>query len=169
MGSIGLFYGSTTGTTEGIAEKIASALGSKGFAVDLKAVSSASADDLGSYDKIIFGTSTWGMGDLQEDWESFIDDVKDADFSGKTVALFGTGDQESYPDTFIDGVGTIYEAVKAGGAKVVGSWSTDGYDHEGSTALEGDNFVGLAIDEDTQSDMTDDRVSQWVDALASQF
>jgi flavodoxin I len=169
MGSIGLFYGSTTGVTEEVAEKISTELQKKGFTADVKSVGSASVDDFLTYDKLILGTSTWGMGDLQDDWESLAEDLKASDLSGKTVAIFGTGDQDSYPDTFVDGVGILYEAAKSAGAKLIGRWSKEGYEYSDSTAEINGELVGLAIDEDNQPDMTDARVEKWVDLLISEL
>ena len=69
MGKTAIFYGSTEGNTEGVAYKLKDLLGD----VDLFNVDSASSDDLDNYDSIIFGASTWEIGELQEDWETFID------------------------------------------------------------------------------------------------
>ena len=90
MGKTAIFYGSTEGNTETVAYKLKDLLGD----VDVFNVDSASADDLGNYDNIIFGASTWEIGELQEDWETFIDVLDDADFSGKTIAYFGLGDAD---------------------------------------------------------------------------
>lgn len=102
MAKIGIYYGSTTGNTQDLADRIAKALGVA--SADVHDVSSAAAD-FNPYDVVLLGSSTMGMGDLQDDWETFIDDVKDADLNGKKVALFGCGDSSSYSDTFGDALG----------------------------------------------------------------
>ena len=110
-----IIYGSTSGNTATAAETLKAKLGD----ADVKEVSTASADDLANYDNIFLGTSTWGDGELQDDWYGFIPTVKAANLTGKTVALFGVGDQMSYSDTYVNGIGEIYEAVKnkpAGGS-----------------------------------------------------
>jgi flavodoxin I len=163
MEKIGLFFGSNGGVTEDSAKAIKSALEAKGATVELKNVSTATKDDLGQYKNIVFGTSTWGMGDLQDDWEDFVEVVASADFSGKTVAIFGTGDQYGYPDTFVDGIGMIYEAISE--ATIIGKWSVDGYEFDDSKGLVDGEFVGLVLDEDNQSDMSDERISKWVEGL----
>ena len=38
--------------------------------------------------------------------------MDDLDLSGKKVAVFGLGDQEAYPDTFVDGLGILANKVK---------------------------------------------------------
>lgn len=149
-----VIYGSTTGNAEEIAQKIAEALGSE--CVNIK---DASAADFEA-DKLVLGSSTWGDGDLQDDWESF--DLDGIDFSGKTVALFSVGDSSGYPDTFCQAMAIIYDKVVAKGGKVVGSVSTDGYSFDSSEAVKDGKFVGLALDNDNESDKTDDRINAWI-------
>lgn len=160
MAKIGIFYGSSTGNTESAAGKIKAALGAD--ADEPKSIADVSADDLSGYDVLVLGTSTWGAGDLQDDWEDAIDNLDDVDMSGKKVALFGLGDAEEYPDTFVDGIGTIAEKVKAQGGTLIGKVATSGYSYDESTAVEGDSFVGLPLDEDNESEKTDGRIADWV-------
>ena len=56
--------------------------------------------------------------------------VTSVDFSGKKVAIFGLGDQEGYPDTFVDAIGVLANIVREGGDAVVGQVSTDGYEFD---------------------------------------
>lgn len=162
MSKIAIFYGSSTGNTETVANQLAGILGA-----DIFDVSESPADKLGEYDNLIFGTSTWGIGDLQDDWEGFIDDVENADLSGKTVALFGLGDSGSYPDSFVDGMAKIYNIVKEKGCKIVGAVATDSYEHEASESIVDGKFVGLPIDEENQGDLTEERVSKWATQIKS--
>ena len=165
MSKIGLFYGSDGGNTKDVAERIAEALGD----VDLHDVGDVSKDELNNYTNIILGTSTWGEGDLQSDWEDFIDELDDIDFSGKTVALFGLGDQEGYADTFCNAMRTIYDKVTNKGAKVIGSTSVDGYEYEESNSIIDSKFIGLVIDEDNQDDLSDERIANWVNSIKPEF
>jgi len=156
--STAIFYGSSTGNTQRAAEAIAKALGIK----DVFDISKDGIEKIGEYDKIILGTSTWGDGDLQDNWDSEWSRFEQLDFSGKTVALFGLGDQESYSDHYLDAMGTIYQAVIKNGANVVGEWSSEGYVHDESAAeVESGFFVGLALDEDNESDLTASRIDSW--------
>ena len=52
--------------------------------------------------------------------------------------------------------------MTAAGAEVVGFWPNSGYEFADSAALDGDEFVGLALDQDNQSDLTAERISKWV-------
>ena len=165
MKTVGIFYGSSNGTTEEIAEKIKKQLSD----ADVIDIANASSEQISKYDNIIFGTSTWGDGDLQDEWEDKIDILKDVDFSGKKVAFFGTGDQDGYPDTFVDAMGIIYETIEDSKATFIGEWATESYDFDESRAVVGDNFIGLVIDEDNQPNKTDDRIKSWVDKIKEQF
>ncbi|AFG36640.1 flavodoxin [Spirochaeta africana] len=165
MAKIGIIFGSSTGNTETAAEKLVDALGD----AEAKNITEISEDDLNGYEFLVFGASTWGAGELQDDWEDNIDVLDDADLSGKKVALFGLGDQEGYPDTFVDAMGTIAEKLKAGGATIVGHWPTDGYTFDDSTATEGGKFLGLVLDEENQADESDERIAKWAEQLKKEF
>ena len=122
------------------------------------------------YQKLIIGTSTWSIGELQEDWDAFMPKLQKMDFTGKTVALFGTGDQVGYPDTFLDGMGMLYETFQYRGAKFIGFWDTKGYDFTSPLPLlDHDHFVGLAIDEDNQPELTDERIEKWCQQIKPQL
>lgn len=162
MSKIGIYYGSTTGNTQEVAEEIAKKLNID--KADLHDVAKANAD-FSAYDIILFGSSTLGFGDLQDDWESYIDKLKGANLTGKKIALFGCGDSSSYSDTFCDAVGKIYQTIKSKGCEIVGSISTDGYTYDDSEAAVDGKFVGLLIDNDNESDMTEERISNWIEEL----
>ena len=150
----GIFYGSTTGVTESIAEKAGQLL-----EADVMPVSEI--DKVEDYDFVIFATSTWGMGDLQDDWFGAIDILVGKNLTGKKVAFIGVGDQASFGDTFVDGIGTIYETIKDKGVTLVGKTSTEGYSFSNSKAVVDDDFIGLVIDENNQSELTEERLNSW--------
>lgn len=156
-----IFYASSTGNTENIAQEISKNLNE----LPTYDISQKGVDEISNYDKLILGISTWGEGELQDDWDELWEDFCEIDFSGKTVALFGLGDQDSYADEFVDALGLLYEQVKKAGANIIGFTSSDGYDHEESKAQIDDTFVGLVIDEDNQDDLTDERVNNWTQAI----
>lgn len=168
MKKIGLFYGSDTGYTEGVANQIVELMGTE--AVDLIDIYQAEKEQFDNYELIIIGLSTWNDGELQSDWDDFYDDFQTIDFSGKTVALFGLGDQHGYGEYFIDGVGILAEVVYENGGQIVGVWPTEGYTYSESKAeFEPGWFLGLAIDEDNQPDLTKRRVSTWVAQIKEEF
>jgi flavodoxin I len=163
---IGIFYGSSTGQTELVAEKLQQLLGEEN--ADLINVDSASISDLEKYPYLIFGTPTWGVGEMQDDWEDFSELVEKTDFKGKKVALFGLGDQDTYPDSFADGVGILYNKIKDK-TKVIGKWHKNGYSFNESEAFRDDSFVGLILDQENQAGKTAGRLEQWVEILRKEF
>ena len=153
-------YGSTTGTCESIAQTIGDQLGA-----EVINVADLTADQLAEADNIVLGTSTWGAGELQDDWYDGVNVVKSANLSGKRVALFGCGDSARYSDTFCGGMKELYDAAVAAGATVVGAVPTDGYTFDDSDAVVDGQFVGLALDEVNEDDKTSERISAWLPAL----
>ena len=73
---------------------------------DIYEISKVTADTVAGYDTLLLGSSTWGSGDLQDDWYDGIETLKGADLAGKKIALFGCGDSSSYSDTFCSALGT---------------------------------------------------------------
>lgn len=159
-----IFYGSSTGTTKEIAGRIAKALGVD--EKDVYNVADTSVTKLGDYDELILGSSTWGSGDLQDDWYDFLDGAEALDLSGKKIAVFGVGD-DSMSDTFCDAAGEIYDRMQKTGATFVGAFNTFPYEFNKSKAVkvEGAGAVGLLIDETNHPDATDDRIAKWVKEL----
>lgn len=156
-----IIYGSTTGNAAMAAETIAAKLGGG----DIKEVAKASKDDLDNYENLILGSSTWGDGELQDDWYSFLPTLKSANLNGKTVAVFGVGDQFSYSSTYVNAMGELYDAANAAGAKIIGATSTDGYSFDESTAVRDGKFVGLALDYDNQDSLSVDRITAWANQI----
>jgi len=166
MEKIGIFYGSSTGNTEKVADLIKQAFGDdKAATIN---VEDAGPKDLDKFQYLVFGTSTWGIGDMQDDWEDFIEVVENSDLKNKKIALFGLGDQEIYTDSFADGIAKIYKKI-AEKTTLVGSWPRDGYVFDESEALKDGKFIGLIIDEDNQSKLTVQRVINWVETLKKEF
>ena len=159
MAKIGLFYGSTTGKTADVAEQVQAVLGGDSV-VDLIEIEDAGA--LANYEYLIIACPTWNIGELQDDWAAVFDDLNDVNFSGKTVAYIGTGDQVGYADNFMDAMGQLEEKIASLGGKTVGYWPADGYEHEASLAIrDGNKFCGLALDEDNEPDKTEGRIKTW--------
>jgi flavodoxin I len=165
MANIGIFYGSSTGNTEKVAEMISDLFGDDAVSIN---VDDASAKDLDKFKYLVFGVPTWELGDLQDDWADFIDEVKKANLKDKKVAIFGLGDQEAYGDSFADAAGLLYNAISRK-TTIVGQWPTRGYDFIESDAVKNKKFVGLIIDEDNQKEMTGPRVKEWVEMLKKEF
>lgn len=162
---IALFYGSSTCYTEMAAEKIVERVGPVN--VDLFNVADEPLATAGLYQYLIMGIPTWDYGELQEDWEAVWEEVDQVDFTGKTVALFGLGDQVGYPEWFLDAMGYLHAKLINRGAKMVGYWPSNGYEFEQSQALteDGQYFVGLALDDENEFEHTDARIDAWLETI----
>ena len=79
--------------------------------------------------------------------------------------MFGCGDYNGFSTRFCDAMSALYDAAKGAGATMVGEVSTDGYTFDESTSVVDGKFVGLALDEDNESDLTDARISAWIDSI----
>ncbi len=176
MPRIGLFFASSTGNTRRIAKAIKKRFDDDTMAEALN-VNKATPELFASYSHLIVGTSTLGGGQLPGlstdcmggGWEEFLPKIEHLDFSGKTIALFGLGDQGKYPDEFVDAMGLLYEFFKARGARFVGAWPSDDYDFVASKALLDGDFVGLALDQENQKLLTDARVEAWLKLIAEEY
>ena len=167
---IGLFYGSTTCYTEMAAEKIRGIIGED--LVDIHNVKETPLSLMADYDLLLLGISTWDFGEIQEDWNEIWDDLATTPVKGKVVALFGLGDQEGYGEWFLDAMGLLHDELKTVGADFVGYWpNDDSYTFEASKALTEDQsqFVGLALDEDSQYELSDDRIAAWVEQVLVEY
>ncbi len=168
MSKIGLFYGTQTGNTKTLAQAIQAEFGGDSV-VTLHDIADASPDDFADYACLIVGCPTWNIGELQADWEGFYDELDEIDFSGKKVAYFGAGDQIGYADNFQDAMGILAEKIRSLGGTTVGQWPTIGYEFNESKAVQNGKFVGLALDEDNQPELTESRISTWVAQVKMAF
>jgi len=166
---IGLFYGSTTCYTEMAAEKMRAIIGED--LVDIHNVKESSLSLMSEYDLLILGISTWDFGEIQEDWNELWDQIDGVPLNGKSVALYGLGDQEGYGEWYLDAMGLLHDEIKKTGAKIIGYWPNQGYEFEASKALteDGSQFVGLALDEDSQYELSDERIATWVEQVLIEY
>ena len=171
--NIALFYGSSTCYTEMAAEKISTKLAETTGpdTVDMFNVADTDLDVINDYTHIIMGIPTWDYGELQEDWEALWDTIDTLNLDGKTIALFGLGDQIGYPQWFQDAMGYLHDKLVLQGATMVGYWPVEGYTFEASQALTEDEqkFVGLALDEENEFDKTEQRILTWSDSVLRSF
>jgi len=169
--NIGLLYGTDTGNTEEAGNQISDAFVEYGVAVEMMNIMDASKVVIEGFDVIIMGIPTWDFGGIQSEWENSEAAILDCNLEGKTVALYGLGDQDGYPEYFLDAMGWLNERVRYVGATVVGAWSTEGYTFEKSWAANEDKtlFCGLGLDEDMQMEQTDQRIKDWVEQIVGEI
>jgi flavodoxin, long chain len=163
MKSIAIIYGSSTEHTKNAAGLIAEKLAD--YSPTIVDVYDGDEEPFISHDVLILGVSTWGVQDLQDDWSDFFHKFEKMDLTGKTIALFGLGDASIYPSSFVDAMGILYETASKNGATIIGEVSPEGYDFEYSRAFMDGNFVGLPLDDDYEPDLTEKRISKWVETL----
>lgn len=167
MKKIGLFYGTSTKKTATVANKVMSEFNKS--EIDVIAAEEAWKKDFESYDNLIIGASTWFDGELPTYWDEVKPELETLNMKGKKVAIFGLGDQEGYPDNFVDAIGILAESFESAGAQLVGLTSPEGYTFEHSKALKDGKLLGLAIDLENQEDKTDKRIKDWVQQLKKEF
>lgn len=166
MKKVGIFYGTTTGTTEAVAKKIAKVLSVNDK--DVKNVAFAAPSEVSAYDVVILGCSTWGDGDMQDDMHDFMDGLSALDLKGKKVAFFGCGD-DTMTDTFCNAVGEMYKAVKPTGAMPIGVYNTYGFKFEHTEADVDGVIVGLLIDNVNHENLTGAKIKEWCEELSAEF
>ncbi len=160
MNATVVIFGSTTGTCETIAKNIAEKIGCEAINVQ-----DITAETIEENKNLILGTSTWGAGELQDDWYDGLPVLQNADLNGKNIALFGCGDCESYSDTFVGGIAELYNGIKDCGANFIGSVSTDGYTFDDSEAVVDGKFIGLPLDDINEDDKTESRIEEWIQQI----
>jgi flavodoxin I len=160
--TIGIIYGSSSGATADAAKKIHKELALHGISAELHDIAKLDVKRLESFNTLFIGCSTWHIGDLQDDWADKYKRLNDLNLSGRHVALFGMGDQLIYSDTFQDALGLLATEFLKADAVIVGHWSSDGYDFIASKGVIGNRFIGLALDDDNQANLTNLRIKTWV-------
>ena len=163
MKKTGIFYGSTTGTTESVARLIAEKLGVS--PADVHDVSKLDAALAESYEALILGTSTWGDGELQDDWPGFLDKLGKEDLSGRRVALFGCGDAGIYSDSFCDAMAEIRDGLASTGCTFVGGFDAEEYPGCGSRLCQDGEAIGWAVDDSASDAENQMRMELWIAAI----
>jgi flavodoxin I len=166
MKTIGIFYGSSTGVTGEVAADIAKALNVAES--DVHNVANTAPSAVAPYDVLILGSSTWGAGDLQDDWYDFLDGLEILDLKGKKIALFGCGD-DTMSDTFCSAVGEIYNRLQKTGAQFIGAFDANVYDFSNSGAFIDGVYVGLLLDQVNHEELSADRIKAWTEQLKSEI
>jgi flavodoxin I len=168
--SIGVFYGSTTGNTEEAADELGRVL-CQGSEARVRAVSVSGIDPqrLLEFDALVIGCPTWDEGELQRDWACLMRHIGALSLEGKPIAFFGSGDALCYPDTFQDAMGRLAAEFRSRGARLIGSWPTDGYTFSASKAVENGKFIGLALDTDDAWSLTRSRITTWANQLLTEL
>ncbi len=168
---VGLFYGSSTGITEYIAEEVQEAWGKAGMK-PIEPVNITDVSDIAvllDFDCLILGIPTWNIGQLRDDWDIVFPQLDQLDFSGKKIAIFGIGDMHGYPDNFLDAVGILGKKLIERNAQLVGYWNDNQYKFRESLGFVDGKFMGLGIDDTNQSKLNSQRIEGWVVQIIQEF
>lgn len=165
---IGIFYSFETQKTARCARMIKDNFG-KEYTIDMIDVLSLDEKTFLSYDKMILGVPTWFDGELPNYWDEFMPAIESLKLKDKKVALFGLGDQKGYPENFVDAIGLMAVALEKRGAEIIGHTSIEGYKFERSKAKRNNIFLGLVLDIENQSGLTNERIAAWVEQLKNEF
>ncbi|MCF8338848.1 MAG: flavodoxin [Bacteroidales bacterium] len=167
MSKVALLYAPKGGSVEVAAKRVEKLY--DGAQLDVIEISNFDVQNLMAYDHFILGCSTvgaesWEDADSDNEWDRFFHDIEERNISlkGKKVAIFGLGNQILYPEHFVDAMQILKKESEKAGAKVIGYWPTEGYDFTDSEAVVDDKFVGLALDEDNEDELSDQRISEWL-------
>lgn len=116
MSKVLLVYASMTGNTEEMASLVEKGLQAEDVAVDKKDVIDVDLGTIEEYEYIMLGAYTWGEGALPDEFLDLYDDMETMDLTGKTFAVFGTGDL-SYA-IYCGAVDLLEDLIKEKGGKL---------------------------------------------------
>lgn len=168
MKKTAIIYSFNSNKTAKAAEKILDAFGAS---VNIEKVNAEeiNGETFLSYDNLILGVPTWFDGELPNYWDEFIPELEGLDLKGKTIALYGLGDQVGYPENFGDAVGILVGTLQENKAKIAGYTSIEGYSYEFSRAETDGQFCGLILDQENQARLSSERIKNWVSGLMKEF
>ena len=170
---VGIFYGTSTGSTQECADMIKAEFGEEiaDGPFDIESVDSSELQtSLESYQALILGSPTWNTAaDTERSgtrWdELYYTTLPKFNLAGKKVAVFGLGDQISYAENYADAAGELFDVFEGLGCKMFGFTSQEGYEHEDSKTIRGDKFCGLLLDMVNQEELSEERIRNWVTQL----
>ncbi len=167
-----LLYWAPGGNVELAAKAICEEIGTE--KVEMCDVASFDVTRLDDFENFIIGSATVGAEDWRDTrddnkWNEFFVKTSGFDLSAKKVAAFGLGNQILYPEHFVDSLGYMKEEVEKRNGKLYGLWPSAGYKFTDSEGAADGYFFGLALDHDTQPELTPVRVKAWIEMLSKKM
>lgn len=163
--SVGIFYSSSIGYSKIIADKISKELNN----AECFDIVNIEIKTIKNYRQIIFGAEIWGD-EIDNDWKNILKELSTLECRNKEFALFGCCDGDKYSDNFADGLALIYKKLQNEKAKIVGHYYDFDYNFFDSKAFIDDGvMMGLVVDEENQSTLTDKRIVDWCKKLKYEF
>ena len=144
MSKIGIFYGSSTGSTSEVAQRLAKALGAEANVYDVAGADAAdAAASMSSSSVPLRGVSVTS----RTTGKTSSPKLAEQSLAGKKVALFGCGDADSYPDSFCEALAKIHEGLAGTGCSFIGAYEPEGYSYDATETEQDGKLIGLCIDE----------------------
>lgn len=119
---VAIFYGSASGNTQIVCEKVANQLEKEGLNVRLFTAKSAKKQDwldMKHDQAVILASPTYEHGLLEWHIGHFLKQFSDVDFAGRRVAVIGLGDAKYDDDYHLESVRLLVEFVKNHGGQLV--------------------------------------------------
>lgn len=164
--SFKILYASSTGHTEYIAEKLNELIPNSKLqdVDDLKDIT-----ELKNCKTLICCIPTWNTGADEArsgtSWDEKFEAIRSTDFSNTSVGIVGLGDSAAFSKYFCDAMEELHSSFSAAGANIIGQVSTEDYIYDDSKSIIDGMFCGLPIDEDNESEKTDDRLRNWAEQI----
>ncbi len=166
MKTIGIFYATLSKNTLGVVDEIEFFLRKDDFKTfNVK----KGVEEIKNFENLILVTPTYQVGEAHPAWMNNLKHLKEIDFTGKVVGLVGLGNQFAFGESFCGGIKHLYDVVIENGGKVVGSTSTENYHFEETEIIIDDKFIGLALDEENQANLTPKRIEKWLEDIKAEF
>lgn len=112
MASILIIFGSTGGNTELVTDKVSEILSKDGHKVTVQRAEESEASDFNKHKIIIFASSTYGQGLLQDHMLRFFKVNKTLSLKGKKCAAIGLGDSKYNIEYIIEAANILEKNIK---------------------------------------------------------
>lgn len=173
MSKTALIYSPEGGSVNTVAVKLGDVIGNDN--VDIISVRESRKEDIEKYKQIILigstvGADHWSNERAENEWPDFFTSIEDVSFEDKKLAFVGLGNSILYPHHFADVMAFFYEEFAKKKAEIFGFVDAKEYTFTDSKAVNEDGFFcGLPIDEDTEEELTMERLKNWVSMLKADF
>ena len=161
-----IIYASATGHTEDIAERLNILLPNSELK-DLDRIDFTK--ELEEAEALICCTPTWNTGsDVKRSgtsWDDHIENIPHLTLKDKPIGIVGLGDSAAFSKYFCDAMEELYRSFESAGGRMIGRVSIEQYIFDNSKSVINGMFCGLPIDEDNESEKTDDRLQAWSKAI----
>ncbi|MBN1494496.1 flavodoxin family protein [Candidatus Peregrinibacteria bacterium] len=119
MANVLIIFGSTGGNTELVCDKVSEVLTQNKHSAAIKRAEQTTITDLESFDVLIFASSTYGQGLLQDYIEPLYFEIKKTGLKGKKCTVIGLGDNKYNVEYVVEAAKILENMVKDAGGELV--------------------------------------------------